>query len=107
MTGVQTCALPIYRTLEAEDAAAACKVLREHNEIDLLFSDVVMPGENSGRDLARFVAKEYSHIKVLLTTGMEPDRPAGQAEEDGFPILGKPYSTEGLAGTIRTILDTV
>ena len=94
-----------YRTFEAEDAAAALSVLRENEEIDLLFSDIVMPGENSGRDLARIVAKERPGIKVLLTTGMEPNKSADVPEEDQYPVLAKPYSVEDLARTIRTILD--
>jgi DNA-binding NtrC family response regulator len=63
-----------------------------------------MPGENSGRDLARIVAEEHPLIRVLLTTGMEPNKAAEPSEEDEFPVLAKPYSAEDLAHAIRAIL---
>jgi PAS domain S-box-containing protein len=94
-----------YQTLEAEDAAAALSVFRENEEIDLLFSDIVMPGENSGRDLARVVVKERPGIAVLLTTGMEPNKAADTRDEGKIPLLEKPYTAEVLAVTIRAILD--
>lgn len=93
-----------YQTFEAEDAIAALSVLDEQQDIDLLFSDIVMPGENSGRDLARIVAEEHPLIRVLLTTGMEPNKAAEPSEEDEFPVLAKPYSAEDLAHAIRAIL---
>jgi PAS domain S-box-containing protein len=94
-----------YHTLEAEDATTALSVLADQGGIDLLFSDIVMPGENSGRDLARIVAAEHPLITVLLTTGMEPNKAAELPEDNEFPVLAKPYSAEQLALAIRATLD--
>jgi PAS domain S-box-containing protein len=56
-----------YRTYEAENATEAMSVLRQQEDIDLLFSDIVMPGDASGRELAHIAVKERPDIKVLLT----------------------------------------
>lgn len=94
-----------YRTLSAENAAQAMSILLEHDEIDLLFSDIVMPGEQSGRDLARSAAEARPGIRVLLTTGMEPVKAGSQGGDEDFPLLAKPYSTDDLARRVRDILD--
>ena len=93
-----------YRTYEAKDADIAKGVLKNRTSIDLVFSDIVMPGEDSGRDLARMVSREWPHIKVLLTTGMDPDS-AGETADEEFSVLAKPYTAEELAITIRNALD--
>ena len=94
-----------YRTYEAEDAAAALEALQQQDDIDLLFSDIVMPGEMNGRELAGLAATRRPGIKVLLATGMEPTKADDISSEERFPLLEKPYSAPELARMIRTILD--
>ena len=95
-----------YRTLEAEDGPEALAILESDPRIDLLFSDVVMPGGMSGRQLAAAVRRRRPELKILLTSGF-PDK-AGDARggERKEPVLGKPYRQRDLALKLREILQT-
>ncbi len=92
-----------YRVFHAQSAAGALQLLGSGEAIDLLFSDIVMPGELDGMALARRVKEEYPEIAVLLTTGYAK---AANARHSGFPILRKPYQLAALARAIRDALDT-
>ncbi len=93
-----------YRVLTAENGEAALAILRETKGIDLLFSDIVMTGQMTGRDLAREAGKLRPNLKVLLTTGYAEKASAGPNED--WQILRKPYRREELARKVRGILDT-
>jgi len=95
-----------YKTHEAENAAVAIKLLKQHPNIDLLFTDIVMPGDTNGRELAHIALKTWPAIKVLLTTGMEPENDKETGSPDDIPLLPKPYSSDQLAQRIRVVLDT-
>jgi len=94
-----------YQTLEAENATVAMKLLQQHEQIDLLFTDVVMPGDTNGRELANIAMKTWPNMKVLLTTGMEPEDDKKITSPEDIPLLAKPYSSEQLARRIRVVLD--
>ena len=79
----------------------ALTLLESGEEFDVLFSDIVMPGQ-SGIDLARQVRKRWPGLPVILTTGYS-DALMMQREVD-FPILHKPYSLEALAGALAKAL---
>ncbi len=86
-----------YRVVLAGDAAAALEILRRNDNIDVLFSDIVMPGAMDGRALAGWVTANRPEIAVLLTTGFSSEIPAeGDSAAEDFPILAKPYSREEL-----------
>jgi PAS domain S-box-containing protein len=93
-----------YRTIEAEDGQEALAMLERDPRIDLLFSDVVMPGGMSGRQLAAAVRRRRPDIKILLTSGF-PDK-AGDARsgERNEQVLGKPYRQRDLALKLREVL---
>jgi len=93
-----------YHVLEAENADQALECLAANPDIDLLFTDIVMPGELNGRDLARQAVSENQGLKVLLTTGMEMREEADERQE--LPLLRKPYSAEQLATYIRQVLQS-
>lgn len=97
-----------YRLFEATDGDAALAMLESGSEtIDLLFTDVVMPGQINGRELARVVRERWPSIRVLLTSGFPGDMVADDnAETELLPILSKPYHRRDLAEAIRTLLDT-
>ncbi|WP_277980441.1 ATP-binding protein [Sphingomonas phyllosphaerae] len=80
------------------NGGAALELLeRAHDEFDLVFTDVIMPGM-SGLDLARAVRARWPALPVILTTGYSH---ALAAEQDhGFALLRKPYSLDGLAGIL-------
>jgi CheY-like chemotaxis protein len=94
-----------YAVQEVKNGAEAVNVLtREH--IDVLFTDIVMPGGMDGFELARSARKNWPGLKILLTSGY----PATKLKEDlalvNFPLLSKPYGKAALARAIREILDT-
>jgi CheY-like chemotaxis protein len=94
-----------YRVLEAEDALAALMVLNNES-VDLLFTDVVMPGGLSGYDLARLVLSRWPTMRALITTGFPQLAPDGEsASQAHLRRLLKPYRKADLAHTLREVLD--
>jgi PAS domain S-box-containing protein len=90
-----------YRTLEAETASAALDVLASAEEVSVVFSDVVLPGQTDGLALARTVSDRYPEIPVVLTTGYT-------RVFDGnpqFPVLRKPYQIAALGRVIHQALN--
>ena len=91
-----------YRVVYVASAAAALEVLAAGTPIDLVFTDVVMPGELDGVALARRVKEAYPDIAVLLTSGYAKAR---HTLEAGLPIVRKPYQLATLARAVRDALD--
>jgi DNA-binding NtrC family response regulator len=94
-----------YQLLEAENSTSALESLQTNNKIDLMFSDISMPGEMNGLDLAEYISPRFPSLKILLTTGMESRLEEYRKMEITFPLLRKPYSIEKLAISIRSVLD--
>ena len=88
-----------FETRRASTAAEALAMLEEGGEFDVVFSDIVMPGQ-SGIDLARVVRQRWPDLPVVLTTGYS-DALAMQ-HEDSFPVLHKPYSLDALSAALGT-----
>ncbi|PQO22092.1 hybrid sensor histidine kinase/response regulator [Rhodobacteraceae bacterium WD3A24] len=98
-----------YRVLEAGDGAAGLAVLGRAGHVDLLLSDMVMPGGMSGLDLAQRARRRAPGIRVLFTTGYADGSRLGPSEnraERDTSILHKPYRRAKLAETVRRVLDT-
>jgi PAS domain S-box-containing protein len=93
-----------YEVIEASNGTEAMKVLATGMAIDLLFSDVMMPGHIKGDELARQARRLRPHLKVLLTSGYTQDMIADNIGID-MSILSKPYSRQQFAEAIRTALD--
>jgi CheY-like chemotaxis protein len=95
-----------YRVLQAEDAHAALEILeRRGRQVDLLFSDVVMPGPLDGYGLAKRARQDRPEIKVLLTSGFPGEALARMgADASAFRLLGKPYRKQDLARAIKETL---
>lgn len=94
-----------YEVKMAENAHRAIDILRSDTAIDLVFSDIVMPGGLSGFDLASWMRKNTSHLPVLLTTGYaEEMEKAGEIGLDGIEIIRKPYASEDLAAALHKVL---
>src|SRR6185503_14095720 len=96
-----------YRVLEAADAAAAQRILeRAAERVDLLFTDVVLPGGASGAVLADKARGVRPGLKVLFTTGYARDAIVHHGRLDpGVELITKPFSYTDLAGRIRDMLD--
>jgi PAS domain S-box-containing protein len=94
-----------YRVVESDRAAQALAVL-EDEPIDLLFSDVVMPGGIDGVELARLALARRPSLKILLTSGFPHPRGDGNAHLPAeLALLSKPYSRQELAAALRATLD--
>jgi PAS domain S-box-containing protein len=95
-----------YRTLEAGDGPSALRVLKAHPEVDLLFSDVMMPGGMRGPVLAHEAAKIRPDIPVLFATGFAESTIMHQGMEAGpDSVICKPYGHDELARKIRRVLE--
>jgi len=95
-----------YRVLQAENGEAALRVLREHPEIGLLLTDVVMPGMN-GRQLAEAAQAIAARLKVLYMTGYSRNAIIHQGRLDpGVELIQKPVAVDQLGATVRKLLDT-
>ncbi len=94
-----------YRVLEAEDSQTALRIL-ESEPVDLLFTDIVMPGGTSGYEIAGRVLARWPRIKVVLTSGFPENRANGDANSRGLRLLSKPYRRDDLGRVIREALDS-
>ena len=92
--------------LTATNAAEALDILRSANRLDVLFSDVIMPGGMNGAQLAVEARRIRPDLKVLLTSGYTAE---ALAHEHGLPddllVLDKPYRHEDLANKIRLVMN--
>jgi CheY-like chemotaxis protein len=97
-----------YRVLAAENAAAGLRLL-DRQSVDLLLTDVVMPGGINGRELARRARRRWPEIKIVFTSGFSEARLNGATGPLAAcsPLLSKPYRKEDLASAAREALDRV
>jgi PAS domain S-box-containing protein len=94
-----------YRVLQAVDAEAALSILRSDQRVDLLFTDVVLPGR-SGKVLADESAIARPGLKVLFTTGYSRNAIVHHGRLDaGVRLLQKPFTFDQLASRVREVLD--
>jgi CheY-like chemotaxis protein len=94
-----------YQVLEAANAEAALALLGGDQRIDLLFTDVVLPGM-SGRALADKASELRPDLKLLFTTGYSRNAIVHQGRLDaGVQLISKPFTFEQLAGRVRDTLD--
>ncbi len=95
-----------YRTIEASDGATALAILEKTDErLDLMLSDVVMPGGLDGFELERMARLRRPGIKILLTSGFPEKLPQINRTPASSDLLRKPYRLDLLARTIRAKLD--
>lgn len=95
-----------YRVTDSGDAASALQILKQQEDIDLLFTDVIMPGGMNGPDLAREASVHYPGLKVLFTSGYTENTFLQDGRlEPGVHLLSKPYRRQELAEKLREVLD--
>jgi PAS domain S-box-containing protein len=87
-----------FRILEAVDVEHAKSIILTHPEIDIVFSDIVMPGQEDGRDLEAYLREEYPDVRVVMTSGFE--NPGQTNNESTDDVLRKPYSIEDLLAAL-------
>lgn len=97
-----------FAVLEAASAREASEVLKHRFDIDLVFTDLRLPGENDGIELARWVVANRPNIPVMLTSG-ELAQMKGLAElcrTEGFTPFGKPYVHTEVSARIRELIES-
>ena len=96
-----------YTVVEAENGNEALAELEAAEHVDLLFTDIVMPGGMNGFELAALARKYQPSIKVLYTSGYAEGAEIGMGLTDAGALrLHKPYSRQDLARALRRALDT-
>jgi CheY-like chemotaxis protein len=95
-----------YSVLAAANGAAALEIIGRGLEVDLLFTDVVMPGGMNGRQLADEAVRQRPALKVLFTTGYSANAIVhhGRLDRD-VALISKPFTYESLGRKIRALLD--
>jgi CheY-like chemotaxis protein len=98
-----------YRVLDSVSGVEAQKVWEQHrDEIDLLVTDLVMPGGINGKDLAKKFSRENPKLKVICTSGYSVEMASRDYPlEEGVNFLAKPFGTHKLAQTVREKLDAI
>jgi signal transduction histidine kinase/ActR/RegA family two-component response regulator len=94
-----------YRTEHARDGGTALALLLSGQKVDIVFSDIIMPGGMSGLDLARRVRQHFPRLPILLSSGYA--RATGEVYREGFNIIAKPYSADSLRDALRRAVDEV
>lgn len=95
-----------YRVLEADTGAAALQILQSRQTIDLLVSDVGLPGGMNGRQLADAARTLRPTLKVLFVTGYAENAALGEGRlEPGMHVLTKPFSIPALSERVKGLLE--
>jgi CheY-like chemotaxis protein len=96
-----------YQVLKARDAQSAFAIVESGMDIDLLFTDVVMPGPMRSIDLARKTRERLPNVAVLFTSGYTDNAIVhGGRLDDNIDLLSKPYTREALAWKVRHVLQS-
>ena len=91
-----------YKVIEAADAAEAVAIFASRTQIDLVFSDINMPGPMDGLGLVRWIADQHPGTHIILTSAISRARRAGQS---GAGFLPKPYRLAEAARRIASLLN--
>jgi len=102
MNAVDMIAAAGFEAIEAANADEAIEILENRRDIDVVFTDIQMPGSMDGLKLARAVRGRWPPIKIVATSGLvnvnETDLP------EGGRFLAKPYHPHQIAGVLREVI---
>ncbi|HEY2707900.1 MAG TPA: PAS domain S-box protein [Caulobacteraceae bacterium] len=93
-----------YQAIEAGDAASGLRVLESDARIDLLITDVGLPGSMNGKQMTDLARQTRPDLKVLFVTGYAENATISSSEV-GMHVLSKPFAMDKLAARIKTIID--
>jgi CheY-like chemotaxis protein len=95
-----------YNIIEAEDGPSALKILQSDRRIDLLITDVGLPGGMNGRQVADAARVARKDLKILFITGYAENAAVGNGHLDpGMEILAKPFAMSTLSKKVREMID--
>ena len=94
-----------YDPTPVSNVADALGYLSGNHTVDLLFTDIVMPGKADGLDLATVVRERWPSVKILLTSGFPDNDGRRDLADFDLPLLSKPYQREELARMVRAVLE--
>ena len=96
-----------YAVTDARSGPQAIELLRREGPVDLVFSDIVMPGGMTGYDIARWLSANQPAVKVVLATGYDSGHRVSEQQRDDLKlrVLNKPYSRSQLAQAIYETLN--
>jgi two-component system cell cycle sensor histidine kinase/response regulator CckA len=96
-----------YAVTDAQSGPQAIELLRREGPVDLVFSDIAMPGGMTGYDIARWLSANQPAVKVVLATGYDPGHRVSEQQHDDLKlrVLNKPYSRSQLAQAIHETLN--
>ena len=92
-----------YRVFEAGGPEEAVPVFEVGLKIDVVLTDLELPGRSSGLELARWIRKRHPNVKVILSSGYSAAELAGELCEAGPPIV-KPYDSDAVVQRIRGLM---
>lgn len=92
-----------YHVLEAEDARQAISLIESVEGVDVVFSDIRMPGDMDGFALAQWLRTNHPEVSILLTSGYYASRKSSGPIED-VKLIEKPYSQAQVLRRIRSLL---
>jgi len=96
-----------YRVLEAADGPCGFKILQSDTRIDLLITDVGLPGGMNGRQVADAARALRPNLKVLFITGYAENAVVGNGHlEPGMQVITKPFAIDALVNRVRVMIDT-
>jgi CheY-like chemotaxis protein len=96
-----------YTSIEASEGSSALRVLESDVRIDLLVTDVGLPGGMNGRQVADYGRIARPGLKILFITGYAETSVLGGAQlDDGMGILTKPFAMDGLASRIKELISS-
>lgn len=94
-----------YQTIEAHDGASALQVLQSRTHLDLLITDVGLPGGMNGRQAADGGRLTRPDLQILFITGYAENAAVGNGHlERGMHVLTKPFTLDALAHRVRTLI---
>jgi len=95
-----------YRVSAASNGSSALEIIRDRTDIDLLFTDIVMPGGMSGYELAEAARTIRPELRILYTSGYNEISSGGDGPlSEGGEMLPKPYRRQELASRLRNMFE--
>ncbi len=92
-----------HEVIRADAAPEALEILKKRTRIDLLLTDLIMPGGKTGVELAREAVAMRPNLPVILSSGYTGEA-LSEARDAPWPLLRKPYAADVLAATIEAVI---